>query len=253
MPPTRLHVRGVAHAPDPWGFRIARFPGGPEHAATMSRILILAPVLVVCVACSNQGARESYYQSRVTPTSSADAFGVAAQLDWERSVHTERRQVYELPASAPVVDGEAPPRFDCEKPGPKFKPIPMVAWADKPIRASGQSDLTPMVATSMARPSGDNVWLRSHPVVSGRGSLNKPGISQPPNLVVTGGGDRRPRSLTGVDSDVRPAQPMVGYNGNFNAYCEHEEGAGVLPTDPVPVAEKRSGVEPPRESEPAPR
>lgn len=214
----------------------------------MSRLLILVPVLTALAACNNQG-REAYYQSRATPTSSADAYGIAAQLSWEDN----RRSIYELPAMPPDRKGEAPPRVDCEKPGPKFKPIPMVAWGGKPIRATGQSDLTAIAGTKMDRPAGDDVGLRQHPMISGRGTLYRPGISQPPYLVKPGTGDSRPRSITGAGTDVDPAQPMVNFHDRNNPYCDVDPTRGVMPVDPPPIPERPSGVDTTPLDAPGPR
>lgn len=202
----------------------------------MMRFLPLVPVLLALVACGE--GRQSYYQTRTTPVSTADAYGTTAKMAWGDNSN----QVYELPVPIPDQAGEAPPRIDCTVPGPQFKSRPMVAWGMKPNRSYDNGDLYGKVGTKLDRPQGDAIDFHRHPKTSVRARLDQPGIDQFAYTAKPGATDHRPVSTTGAGIDYHKPRSLVGYNNNTNPYCEHEEGAGAMPVDPYVTTDDHLGV-----------
>lgn len=92
------------------------------------------------------GCGDLYYQTRYIPVSSESTYSTAEQATWSGD-----REVYELPAAPPAIDGLHRERIECAKPGQRFKPQAMVGVggeerhhrAGEPRAVAGVEDLSP--------------------------------------------------------------------------------------------------------------
>jgi len=198
----------------------------------MPRLILLVPLVVALGACSQ--SREVYQQTRTVPTSTVDAYGAVAQLGWSGPP-----QVYELPTTSPVVDGEGPERISCKRPGPQFKATTMVAWSHGPKSSARMSDVQPLVGISLQRPEGDDTSMKNPDVVGMDSRPYRPGMSLDRTDPAIGASNLRPRSITGMGTDVRPPQRMLGLNERTNPYCDRDDNYGTLQAEALSPGEQQ--------------
>ncbi len=184
----------------------------------MRRLVLLVPVLALLGGCSE----DMYYQTRYIPTDIESTYSLSAQVGWSGD-----REVYELPAAPPDLDGTHRPRADCAYPYQKFKSDPIVGYADEHPRSSTDIGLTnPGGYDDRVRPDGPRVGMQAPPVYATDG--RPPYHSQVPetsDYKQAGLSDWRPHSVTS-SHEVEP-QSVGGWNARANPYCC---GDGAAPT-----------------------
>lgn len=165
----------------------------------MRRALLLCSGLAILAGCGDTSER-AYYRSRYVPTSSETAYSAAERSKWKGDL-----TVYELPAAPPDLDGEALARGECERPGPKMKPQPVVGLHGEvagtqyvALQEAGGMDKRPVPVGALGPLPGYVAGIQRGPDVGG---------IEPPNFYTKAGDwDSRPPT-SGIN--VR-TPPVVG-------------------------------------------
>jgi hypothetical protein len=181
----------------------------------MRRLTLLVPLALALVGCGDGGL---YYQTRYIPTDIDSSFAVES-VTWNGD-----REVIELPAAPPNLEGDAEPRADCEYPYQKFKPAPVVAQKKAAVASNGGGELiVPGKMSDFERPVGPTVALAGS--VRQANYANSPyekGVTPTAFPQPIGSTDTRPHSTTGVGTNVTGnPQPVDGglNSKNYNPYC----------------------------------
>jgi hypothetical protein len=190
----------------------------------MRRLTLLVPLVIALTGCGDGGL---YYQTRYIPTDIDSSFAVES-VTWNGD-----REVIELPAAPPDLEGTNDPRVDCEYPYQKFKPTPVVGQKKDSIKSNGSGEI--VVTGKMSdyvRPSGPIVELAGKPKMSNySNSPYQKGVTHHVMALPVGDTDTRPRSITGAGTDVNVNTQLIegGLNSkNYNPYCcdGGEDGRG---------------------------
>mgnify|MGYP000035225798 CR=1 FL=1 len=187
----------------------------------MRRAILLGAGLMVIAGCGNPEER-AYYQTRYVPTSADTAFSSAQRASWKGD-----RSVYELPAAVPDLDQEALPLTGCERPGPRFRPQPVVGLHGEALASgaatfqeAGGWDTRPIPLGALSPLPGYPAGVQRGPDVAG--------IVQPHASTPAGTWDSRP-PIHGTA--LRPVEPIGAMREQEKTdYCMPPEA----PTAPAP-------------------
>jgi hypothetical protein len=178
----------------------------------MRRLLLLAPVLAALTGCGDA----MYYQTRYIPSDIDSSFTVES-LSWNGD-----KEVIELPAAPPDIDATHRVRVDCQTPGQKFKPVPVVAMKKEPIRSTdGLENLKVATMSDYQRPVGPTVALSGQKIAAYADSPFALGVTHNNFKTDLGGTDTRPHSTTGAGTDTNAGVKVNGglNSHNYNPYC----------------------------------
>ena len=179
----------------------------------MRRLLLLPFLIPALTLMSGCGESAIYYQTRSIPTNIDSAYAL------DGATWFGDRQVLELPASPPDLDGEHRARTDCARPYQKFKPIAVVGVGPDETHSLGGGSAQEIAATdARVHPVGYTSAMRGSPTATYQNLPYAKGVTNPalgPDVADT---DHRPRSVTGGVQGVDP-NGRGGWNWNYNPYC----------------------------------
>lgn len=193
-----------------------------RRASTFVRLrlpLLALPALLLA------GCSESlYYDTRYVPTDIESTYSVSAQIGWSGD-----KQVYELPAAAPDIDGEHAERRRCAYPYQKLKPQTIAGMGADQVHSS--TDIGGVAYGGFddrIHPTGPTVPLHSAPYFATDSRPGEPGIPPALGNPKVSSWDERPHSKTSITT-VEPV-PKSDWNSNANPYC-----CGDAPRAPAPA------------------
>ncbi len=172
--------------------------------------LLALPALALALG----GCSESlYYDTRYVPTDIESTYSVSSQLSWSGD-----REVYELPAAAPDIDGEQKARVRCTYPYQKLKPQTIAGMGLDQVHSS--TDIGEVAYggyDDRIHPTGPTVPLHQSPYFATDSRPGQPGIPPALGNPKVGMYDDRPRSNTSIIT-IEPV-PTSDWNRNYNPYC----------------------------------
>lgn len=171
---------------------------------TLPLLLIAVCALAVLAGCGSDRGERAYYRSRYVPERVDESYTGIQRAQWRGDP-----EVFELPSRPPALDGEHYARVNCDKPGPQFKPQPIVAYAGE-VRGNTRLDIA-IIGGQDTRPVPVGA-LEALPGYAVGGSMHDGAprgvydTTMP--LQESGGWDRRPRAIAGEGTAVRADVPV---------------------------------------------
>lgn len=193
----------------------------------MSRPLLNCIAWSACVAgtalilsgCAEDRGERAYYRTRYVPENIDGTYTGIQRAQWKGD-----KEVFELPAAPPALDGEHYARVNCEKPGPRFKGQAMVGLGDEvrgdsriELAAIGAMDTRPVPVGALDPLPGYAIGGMHDGAPHGIYDTTMP----KQDIAVM---DSRPRVIAGSGTDVREP-PVDAYIRDMakDDYCLPEE------------------------------
>jgi len=174
-----------------------------------------AGAALILAGCGADRGERAYYRSRYVPENVDGTYTGIQRAQWKGD-----KEVFELPAAPPALDGEHYARVNCDKPGPQFKGQSMVGLGDE-VRGNSRIELADLGGMDTRPvPVGALDPLPGYAIGgmhdgAPRGVYN---TTMPKQDIADM--DRRPRVIAGSGTDVRePPVDAVIRDMDKDDYC----------------------------------